>query len=543
MIYPYQIPNNIESYAEKTLFNQLSSIKDEYDIFYSRSFLGRMLKERKEYEIDFIIAEKPKKNITCTTILCLEVKGGIIEYNGENSEWIQNGVPLKKAPDRQASSASHSLVKRYPQLAKEVSIDCVLCFPDCELPDNTPLPPHLNHNKIIDKRSSLYIDKALEQIIKNSKSSNHKEGCNIHSYESFKKELLRNVGFVETFGTQFRYEDKRFIELTDEQIQSFKLVTDNKKILVNGYAGTGKTVVATSVAQEKLSQDNTVLFLCYNRTLANKIRYTFDKYDNRINVTTFHSIAKQIIEEIDKEWWKNNFKKDDDFWSLTVPIKLDSIIHFSNRRYDTIIIDEAQDFKELWFESIFKLSGKDDSKIIFTDQMQNIFDRDGVIPGQSNFSRFNLKRNCRNTKKITTFLGEVIKENITSHPKSPLGEIVTEKTFQTKDTLVNSLKSEIMLLIKQQKILPEQILIMTNSSVDESSISDLWKIGNIDVTNIKRNGRLETGKIHYSSINTFKGLEIDVLFIIDAHLTNDKKKLYTQVSRGKNKVYIYKIKN
>ena len=58
MIYPYQIPNNIESYAEKTLFNQLSSIKDEYDIFYSRSFLGRMLKKRKEYEIDFIIAEK-----------------------------------------------------------------------------------------------------------------------------------------------------------------------------------------------------------------------------------------------------------------------------------------------------------------------------------------------------------------------------------------------------------------------------------------------------------------------------------------------------
>ena len=541
MIYPYNIPNNVESYAEKTLFKQLSSIKDEYDIFYSRSFLGRMLKERKEYEIDFIIAEKPKRNIKCTTILCLEVKGGIIEYNGENSTWIQNGVPLKKAPDRQASSASHSLVKRYPQLAKEVSIDWALCFPDCELPENTPLPPHLSHNKILDKKSSLYIDKAIELMIENSRSTNNKEGCNVYSYENFKKELLRNVGFVETFGTQFKYEDKRFIELTDEQIQSFKLVTDNKKILVNGYAGTGKTVVATSVAQEKLSLDNTVLFLCYNRTLANKIRYTFDNYDNRINVTTFHSIAKQIIEEVDKKWWKNNLKTDDEFWSLTVPIKLDSIIHLSSGRYNTIIIDEAQDFKELWFESIFKLSTKDGSKIIFTDQMQNIFDRDGIIPGQKEFSRFNLKRNCRNTKNITSFLGGVIQENITSHPKSPSGEVITEKKFQTKEILVNSLKSEIMLLIKQHKILPEQMLIMTNSSVDESSISDLWKIGNIAVTNIKRNGRLESGKIHYSSINTFKGLEIDVLFIIDAHLNNDKKKLYTQVSRGKNKVYIFTL--
>ena len=37
-------------------------------------------------------------------IFCLEVKGGIMEYNGESSEWLQNGFP-KKGPDKQASSA------------------------------------------------------------------------------------------------------------------------------------------------------------------------------------------------------------------------------------------------------------------------------------------------------------------------------------------------------------------------------------------------------------------------------------------------------
>ena len=123
MIYPYEIPNNVESQAEKTIFNQLSSVKDDYDIFYSRSFLGRAPNERKEYEIDFIIAEKPKRGGKCSAIFCLEVKGGIIEYNGARSEWLQNGNKLAKGPDRQASSATHSLVKRYPHLAKEVPID------------------------------------------------------------------------------------------------------------------------------------------------------------------------------------------------------------------------------------------------------------------------------------------------------------------------------------------------------------------------------------------------------------------------------------
>ena len=59
---------------------------------------------------------------------------------------------------------------------------------------------------------------------------------------------------------------------------------------------------------------------------------------------------------------------------------------------------------------------------------------------------------------------------------------------------------------------------MPNSSINESSISDLWKIGNVDVTNLRRNGRLGKGRIHYASINIYKGLEVEVLFIIDAHL-------------------------
>ena len=346
MIYPYEIPNNVESQAEKAIFSQLSSVKDIYDIFYSKSFLGRAPSERKEYEIDFIIAEKPKYRGKCSAIFCLEVKGGIMEYNGESSEWLQNGFPLKKGPDKQASSASHSLVKRYPDLAREVPIDWALCFPDCELPDHALLPPNLDQNKILDKKSSLYIDQALELMIQKTKANSDKEGCNVHVYESFKKELLRKVGFVETLSTQFKYEDKRFVELTDEQVHFFSQMTSNQNILVTGYAGTGKTVLATSTAQEKLSENKTVLFLCYNRTLANKIRYRFDKYDDKINVTTFHSLAKQIIADIDKNWWQNNFKDDDDFWSLTIPVKLDSIIHLYDKKYDTIKLMKV-DFKEL----------------------------------------------------------------------------------------------------------------------------------------------------------------------------------------------------
>ena len=47
MIYPYNLPENVESQAERKVFDYLDRIKDKYDIFYSRSFLGRAKFEKR----------------------------------------------------------------------------------------------------------------------------------------------------------------------------------------------------------------------------------------------------------------------------------------------------------------------------------------------------------------------------------------------------------------------------------------------------------------------------------------------------------------
>ena len=540
MIYPYELPKNVKSEAEKKVFNQLLTVKDKYDIFFSRRFINRKKYEKKEYEIDFIIANKPKKRAQCHAIFCIEIKGGLIEYDGEMNLWKQNGRKMKKSPDVQASSYAHSLMKRYDLISKDVVIDWALCFPDCDVPDNTQLPTNLAYDKIIDSKSALYLDKKLEAMIEDAKHNYKKTGCNVHAYESFKKDILRGIDFVETLSTKFKYEDKRFVQLTDTQIDFFNHISDNNNILISGYAGTGKTVIAIAAAENKIIEGKTVLFLCYNRTLANKIRYKFDKNNDSIKVATFHSLAKSIIDEKDPNWFKQNYNKDDDeFWSLKVPMKLDSVMDDDLMKWDTIIIDEGQDFKELWFETIFKLSEKDGFKYVFADPLQDIFSRKSVLPNKNTFFNYNLKQNCRNTKRIVSSLSETVEEHIQFHENSPDGEPVTINTFNSKQDLINALKVEITTLIKNHGIKPEQILLMPNSSKNKSSIDSLNKIGKVPVTNLSRSGRFDEGKIHYASINLFKGLEIDILFIIDADKAPDRKTIYTQISRGKNKVYLY----
>ena len=541
MIYPYELANNIKSEAEKKVYNQLYEVRDRYDIFYSKRFINRTEKEKSEYEIDFIIADKPKRRSKCHAIFCIEIKGGLIEYDGDKNEWRQNGKKMKKSPDIQASSYSHSIINRYKTISKDVPIEWALCFPDCEIPENAQLPTNLEYNKVIDARSTLYMEKKLESMVETVKRNYHKDGCTVYVYEDFKKSILRGIGFVEKLSTKFKYEDNRFIKLTNAQVDFFNLISDNKRILVSGYAGTGKTVIAIAAAQDKLDDDKTVLFLCYNRTLANKIRYRFNKYDDRIKVATFHSLARSIIDEKDSSWWKTNItnEDEDEFWSLKVPMKLDSVLNDSVAKYDAIIIDEGQDFKELWFETIFKLCESNSFKYVFTDPLQDIFSRESSLPNKKEFFNYKLKQNCRNTKNIVSYLSETVNEDIPSHQESPSGEPVSIKTFKSKKDLINTLIAEVSTLIKHHGVQTEQILLMPNSPINESSIDELWNVGKVSVTNLKRSGRFDEGKIHYASINLFKGLEIEILFIIDADRAPDVKTLYTQISRGKNKVYLY----
>ena len=75
MIYPEVFPDERKNeIAEGKVFDKLSDISSDYDIFYARSFVKLSDGERQEYEIDFIIA-KP-----CEYIICLEAHRPDYQY-------------------------------------------------------------------------------------------------------------------------------------------------------------------------------------------------------------------------------------------------------------------------------------------------------------------------------------------------------------------------------------------------------------------------------------------------------------------------------
>src|SRR4051794_4709740 len=104
-MYPEVFPRRFDDGDPEYLFYEaLRRLPDSYVVFYSKRLERLTGPGRPESEIDFLIWNQRD------VLICLEVKGGVISYDGAQDRWSQNGIPMTTSPDRQVSGATHALL-------------------------------------------------------------------------------------------------------------------------------------------------------------------------------------------------------------------------------------------------------------------------------------------------------------------------------------------------------------------------------------------------------------------------------------------------
>lgn len=542
MIYPKQFPSENNNEAEKSTYLALDKVdKNKYDIFFSRKFSAIEQNERTEYEADFIISDIDGGRIN--GILVVEVKGGIVQYDGQESVWTQNGRTLNPSPTKQASSILHSLMSRFDFLPSRVPMGWAVWFPDMINPGANQLPTELNESQLLDKNALAFPEDFLKSAFQTLYQQwPNKNGDRLETYLKFKEPLIRNLGYALPLHKKIEAAEIRFLELTQKQLELLRILSVNKNVLINGPAGSGKTVMATTIARELSEKENKVLLLTYNRVLANNIRYNLGKPENP-QVNNYHSLAKRYIDQVDEAWW-NETEKDQEFWELGVPVKLMDALSNHTSEFDYIIIDEAQDLRPEWFETLEKLIKPDGGYYIFLDPDQDIFNHSKDISLNRELFNFPLTENCRNTVHIIEQLKQYVKREIGYKADAVEGEPVRVIEYKSDTDQMNKIKEEWLRLVEEENVSPGQILLMMNANKKNSCLSDTKKFGKYKIAGLKgRTGQLDKRSVNYTSINIFKGLEADIVFIIDTDKVEnpDMKVLYAQASRAKYLLYIFKI--
>jgi hypothetical protein len=130
--------------------------------------------------------------------------------------------------------------------------------------------------------------------------------------------------------------------------------------------------------------------------------------------------------------------------------------------------------------------------------------------------------------------------------KSPEGLPVVERVVSNKIEEQTQIVRDIKDLIANEQIRPGSIVILLNSRKDESSLSDTNTIAGYQLVSTYEGYFPRSKQIYYSTIESFKGLEADVILLVlgDKLQAEDiPKDLYVQGSRAKHLLYIYRREN
>jgi hypothetical protein len=149
---------------------------------------------------------------------------------------------------------------------------------------------------------------------------------------------------------------------------------DPYRLRVVGTAGSGKTQLALAEYSAAIAAGRRPLYVCFNRPLADHLAHIAPEGGM---ACTFHHLCERVLAAHGE---RPDYAKPDAFDALIA--RAGELEVPDDLRFDSIIVDEGQDFSADWAQQLWRHADDDARRMWLEDPMQNLYARPPIeLPG------------------------------------------------------------------------------------------------------------------------------------------------------------------
>lgn len=362
----------------------------------------RLSNQREDREADLVVAWPG------VGVAVVEVKGGRLEW--VDGRWWQVGAGGRRRPVRPVDQARtckyliRDYLRRHPLWTRgDLRMAHLVAFPGTTLPPGFSTPD-CDRSRVLDRTdllaaaswvrrgltdleaapappSAAEVDLLVECLTGPMLSQRHL----VHEHEARPAAVAAHEQLCDL--------------LTAQQARILDHLRLVPRVEVRGGAGSGKTWLAVEQARRLTRSGRRVALVCYSRGLATFLQRRvagLRAAERPAYVGTFHGLGV--------DWLGAPTGTDDDseFWESRLPVEMAELARARPvpDRFDAVVVDEAQDFAELWWPALVAAlrDPATGGLYVFADEGQRVFARQGRPPVE--LVPVLLDENLRNTRQI-----------------------------------------------------------------------------------------------------------------------------------------------
>lgn len=537
--------------GERALYAELAGSPNTADWIILHSLAIADHVKQVEGETDFVVIV-PQRGV-----LIIEVKSHQRMKILDDGRWeLGNDPPTTRSPFQQAKEATYSIRQYLQQRLGSLRSTPVLYavwFTHLRARALLPHAPEWQEWQVLDsedlrgdasaailrtlKNGAAHLDKKIPYF--NSRNA----GPDQESANQLASVLRPRFEMHAGAGDMRRARTSELIYFIEEQYQALDAMADNRAVIFTGPAGSGKTLLAMEAARREIDQGRSGRLLCFNRLLGRRLCDHLSGIPG-LSIRTFHQELVHVA------GIRPPPSANSSFWNEELPDRaLEALLDGRvERAGEFLIVDEVQDIAREPFLDVLDLlvdGGLNDGRLLFFGdfERQAIFesaDGRGLLRRRCSHLTFSrLTANCRNLPRIGHIVNTLsrLDPGYVNFRRPDDGVDPTFITYEAgcdqSSQVVESVRS-----LREKGFALNEIAVLSVARSDSTAemTTHPWLRQVLQPADGLPPG---PGRLQYSTIHAFKGLEAPAVVItdLDRHrVPNFEPLLYVGMTRATDRL-------